>query len=93
MTQNVFKRIEVAFLPIGHTLDDIDQTFSCTHERLRSCNAVIFSDLHRDFKQTYKEGEVEGGKEGGGARRHGPKFEMNQQLVQILLDFVSKSAC
>ena len=50
---NIFDEIEVGFLPVGHTHEDIDQAFSCTAERLRSCDAVTLEDLHEEVRKAY----------------------------------------
>lgn len=49
----VCKVIEVGFLPVGHTHEDIDQAFSCTAERLRSNDAVTRADLHCQLEKVY----------------------------------------
>ena len=41
----VFVRVQVSFLPIGHTHSDIDQKFSCVATRLRMNDAVTMNDL------------------------------------------------
>lgn len=51
----VFDHILVGFLPIGHTHEDIDQSFSSTSERLRSNNAVTISDLQQELKSSYND--------------------------------------
>ncbi len=50
---NVFSEVEVGFLPVGHTHEDIDQAFSCTSKRLSCHNAVTLSDLHQEVRQAY----------------------------------------
>ncbi|MEM9681301.1 MAG: hypothetical protein AAF901_13340, partial [Bacteroidota bacterium] len=54
----LFESIEVGFLPIGHTHEDIDQAFSATSKRLRSNNAITLEDLHNELRQTYNEKTV-----------------------------------
>lgn len=49
----VFDEVIVGFLPVGHTHEDIDQTFSRTSERLRNRDAITLSDLHNELSQTY----------------------------------------
>jgi len=51
----VFDDVIVGFLPVGHTHEDIDQSFSRTAERLRTNDAVTLSDLHHQLSQTYNE--------------------------------------
>ncbi len=50
---NVFKEIEVSFLPVGHTHEDIDQAFSTTSARLNSNNAITLQDLHCELRTVY----------------------------------------
>lgn len=49
----VFDDVEAGFLPIGHTHEDIDQTFSRTSDRLRNHIAITLEDLHHQLRQTY----------------------------------------
>ncbi len=51
----LFDEIVVAFLPVGHTHEDIDQTFSRTSDRLRCNDAVTLSDLHGELRQVYND--------------------------------------
>lgn len=53
----LFTEIEVGFVPISHTHEDIDQAFSKTFNRLRSNEASTRSDLHSELRDTY-EGNV-----------------------------------
>lgn len=55
---SVFEEVEVGFLPVGHTHEDIDQSFSSTSARLRSNNAVTLQELHSELRKTYN-GETE----------------------------------
>ncbi len=48
----VFETVEVGFLPIGHTHEDIDQCFSQTSGRLRQHTAVTLEDLHHQLSFT-----------------------------------------
>jgi len=50
----VFQCIQVGFLPVGHTHEDIDQAFSRTSERLRSQNAVTLDDLNHELRASYR---------------------------------------
>ena len=43
----------MGFLPVGHTHEDIDQTFSKTSERLRTRDTVTISDLHSELSLAY----------------------------------------
>ena len=49
----VFKEIEVSFLPVGHTHEDIDQAFSTTSKRLATNDAITLQDLHNQLRQVY----------------------------------------
>lgn len=53
VSASVFDRIECAFLPIGHTHEDVDQAFSTTSSRLRTHAAVTLTDLHRELRHAY----------------------------------------
>lgn len=49
----VFAEVYESFLLIGHTHADIDQTFSCTAQRLRQNVAVTMEDLIMELGQAY----------------------------------------
>lgn len=51
----VFDEIEVGFLPVGHTHEDIDQAFSRTSDRLRCNDAVTLNDLHSELRTVYND--------------------------------------
>ncbi len=51
----LFDEIVVAFLPVGHTHEDIDQTFSRTSDRLRCNDAITLSDLHGELRHVYND--------------------------------------
>ena len=51
----LFDEIVVGFLPVGHTHEDIDQTFSRTSERLRCNDAITLSDLHGELRNVYND--------------------------------------
>ena len=50
----VFESVEVSFLPVGHTHEDVDQCFSQTSTHLRVHNAVTLNELHRELRKTNK---------------------------------------
>lgn len=52
---NVFDEVEVGFLPIGHTHEDIDQTFSSTSSHLRHSDAITLSDFHSTLRNVYND--------------------------------------
>lgn len=54
----VFDSVEVGFLPVGHTHEDVDQVFSQTSARLRVHDAITLQDLQYELRQTNK-GNVE----------------------------------
>ncbi len=49
----LFDEIVVGFLPVGHTHEDIDQTFSRTSDRLRCNDAMTLEDLHGQLRHVY----------------------------------------
>ncbi len=49
----VFKEVEVAFLPVGHTHEDIDQAFSTTSARLSVNDAITLNDMHYQLRRVY----------------------------------------
>ncbi len=49
----VFKQVEVSFLPVGHTHEDIDQAFSTTSKRLHVNDAITLNDLQNEIRQVY----------------------------------------
>ncbi len=51
----LFDEVMVSFLPVGHTHEDIDQTFSRTSDRLRCNDAITLSDLHAELRQVYND--------------------------------------
>ena len=51
---SVFESVEVGFLPVGHTHEDVDQAFSQTSRHLRFHNAITLSDLHSELMETNK---------------------------------------
>lgn len=50
---NVFRNIEVSFLPIFHAHENIDQASSNTSERLKSADYVTLLDFHSEVRTTY----------------------------------------
>ena len=48
----VFLSVEVGFLPVGHTHEDVDQAFSQTSARLPVNDAITLGDLHKELTQT-----------------------------------------
>lgn len=49
----VFDEVEVGFLPVGHTHEDIDQAFSCTADQLRSNDAITLGEMHEQLGNVY----------------------------------------
>ena len=49
----VFQSVEVGFLPVGHTYEDVDQAFSQTSARLRVRPAITLEDLHSELRGAY----------------------------------------
>lgn len=54
MAQEGLQCIEVLFLPVCNTQEDIDPAFSRTTERLRGSDARTLSDLHFELKMFYR---------------------------------------
>lgn len=52
---HLFKEVEVSFLPVGHTHEDIDQAFSTTSKRLNQHDAITLRDLHTELRQVYNQ--------------------------------------
>lgn len=52
----LFDEVIVSFLPVGHTHEDIDQTFSRTSERLRSKDAITLKELRSELSNVYNNG-------------------------------------
>lgn len=55
VAMGVFDRVEVGYLPVGHTHEDIDQVFSRSAERLRSNDAITLGDLHSELSSVYND--------------------------------------
>ena len=51
--QNLFKTIELSFLPVGHTHEDIDQMFSRFAEYFRCHDAITFEDFAKGCSEAY----------------------------------------
>ncbi len=51
----LFDEVVVSFLPVGHTHEDIDQTFSRTSDRLRCNDAITLNDLHAELRTVYND--------------------------------------
>ena len=49
----LFDEIIVGFLPVGHTHEDIDQSFSATSSRLKSADILTLSDMHTELRRCY----------------------------------------
>lgn len=54
----VFKSVEVSFLPVGHTHEDIDQAFSILSRHLKHTDAHSLTELSREMKAAWKQNEV-----------------------------------
>ena len=51
-TQGVFKEIQVGFLLVGHTHEDIDAYFSHLSKSLKSKNTFVVADLMKAFMES-----------------------------------------
>lgn len=49
----MFQFIEVSFLPVGHTHEDIDQMFSRFAIRMHKNNAITVNELIEQFTQAF----------------------------------------
>ena len=54
LQREVFQAIEVSFLPVGHTHEDIDQLFSCTSRRLRDRDVKTRKEFERELEMSYR---------------------------------------
>ncbi len=52
VSNGVFKTVEVNFLPVGHTHEDIDRKFSRVSVALSCQDTITIGDLHRSLKQS-----------------------------------------
>jgi hypothetical protein len=52
--RGVFDEIELSFLPVGHTHEDIDQVFSRVAIRLRQRDAVDQVDLFATVRESFQ---------------------------------------
>lgn len=53
VTTGVFNSIEVGFLPVGHTHEDIDQGFSVVSRHLRCVDALSLSSYNREVRAAF----------------------------------------
>jgi hypothetical protein len=49
--RGIFKEIEVNFLPVGHTHEDIDTVFSLISQALKTCAAPNNAGAHRQHSE------------------------------------------
>ena len=52
--QGVFEQVDVGFLPVGHTHEDIDQGFSVLSRHLRGVDCLSFSSFVKEDKAAFK---------------------------------------
>ena len=48
----IFDEIKVGSLPIGHTHEDVDKSFSTTSSRMKRHNAITHTYLHTEVRHT-----------------------------------------
>jgi hypothetical protein len=53
--RKVFKRVKIAFLPVGHTHNIVDQMFSCFANKLRTSTFATVEELHNLCRMSYKQ--------------------------------------
>ena len=58
MCRDVFQRIEVSFLPVGHTHEDIDQMFSRTAQHLKNIDIPTRFAFEKELQKCYKAPDV-----------------------------------
>ena len=51
--QGVFEQVEVGFLPVGHTHEDIDQGFSVLSRHLRKVDCLSFSSFVKEDRAAF----------------------------------------
>ena len=49
-----FEVVEIGFLPVGHTHEDIDQSFSVLSRHLKKNQAMSFSSYRREVTAAYQ---------------------------------------
>jgi hypothetical protein len=49
MTRDVFEKVKLGFLVVGHTHEDIDGCFGCLSKKLREENNYILANLMKVF--------------------------------------------
>ena len=49
----VFKKIELSFLPVGHTHEDVDQMFSRFSVYLKGHDSITMNDLMNSIQNSY----------------------------------------
>ena len=57
--RGIFKEIEVNFLPVGHTHEDIDAVFSLISQALKKCAARTMPELIASIQRAVKGAHVE----------------------------------
>lgn len=53
MAMGVVEKVFVSFLPVGHTHEDIDQTFSRTSVHLRAVEALTLESMATELKKSF----------------------------------------
>ena len=51
VVMDIFDKVEVGFLPKGHTHEDVDQCFSQSSGRLKRNNAITLLDMHKELSK------------------------------------------
>ena len=53
--QEIFETIDVSFLLVGHTHNDVDQVFSRISKKLFPCNVFSFEEMLRAIKESHRD--------------------------------------
>ena len=53
--QEIFETIDVSFLLVGHTYNDVDQVFSRISKKLFPCNVFSFEEMLRAIKESHRD--------------------------------------
>jgi hypothetical protein len=93
--RGVFKRVKLAFLPVGHTHNIVDQMFSCFAKALKSMTFSTLQELHEICRLSYKQSVC-----GCGTRWEIKKAELKELYIPcgcakqyVHMEHVDQMAC